>query len=723
MRGKMRTRRTATPALFVAVPMIIAMMIAACAVYVALNQPWLGLRFTATASNGIEIIHTAPNGPSAGLPEGATITALTAENGNRIELVPFDAVEDPDTAANYAIFNGFLERQQIIAEILRSPRVILSLSDGSNVTVSPEKRRPLASLSVDFWILIVIGLLGVLTGAWTLAFRREADVARIWALNGVALLLSTFPAAIFLTREIALNGALFRLLSTVNFAGALSFCVFLLALFLLYPRRLVPPYLVGVLIALIPILVFTQYFQIGVNGPDMGRYLPIALFATAASVVAIIQYLLARGDPVKRAGVAWFGVSIALGTGIFVILYVVPSLLGRAPSVPQWIGYALVLLVHSSLALGIFRYRLFELEIWSFRILFYVTGTLIFAVLDMMLVSVVAFDAVPAFGLALAAVVVFYLPFRNMLLSRLTPPEMQRQELFTEVVDVAVASFGAERDARWEALLGHAFEPLSIEKTLPVAEPEISEDGLALLVPGRDVVAPMKLGYAFSGRRLFTRRETAFAQELCNMLVYAIESHSAFERGKAEERARIGRDMHDNIGAKLLSALHGTRPDSKDAMIRDALSDLRDILNNVTGLPQTIEESLAELRFETAERLSAAGLALQWSSPDEDATPLCPIAAHALRSILREGISNSIRHANAKSVAVEIKHVQQQLELTIRDDGQSAAGDLQHDISTGSGLAGIRDRLAALKGQLDIIDSGAGFTLKAHFPSVQGTRT
>lgn len=723
MRGNMRTRRTTTPALFVAVPMIIAMMIAACAVYVALNQPWLGLRFSATASNGVKIIHTAPNGPSAGLPEGATITALTAENGNRIELVPFDAVEDPDTAANYAIFNEFLERQQVIADILRSPRVVLSLSDGSNVTVSPDKRRPLASLTMDFWIMIVIGLLGVLTGAWTLAFRREAAVARIWALNGVALLFSTFPAALFLSREIALDGALFRLLSTVNFAGSLSFCVFLFALFLIYPRRLVPLYLVAALFALIPILVLMQYLQVGANGPDMGRYLPIALFSAAASVVAIIQYLLARGDPLKRAGVAWFGISIAVCTGIFVSLYVIPSFLGRVPSVPQWIGYALVLFVHSSLALGIFRYRLFELEIWSFRILFYVMGVLIFAILDMMLVSVVAFDAVPAFGLALAAVVALYLPLRTMLLSRLTPPEMQRQELFTEVVDVAVAPVGAERDARWEALLRHAFGPLSIEKTLPVAEPEIHEDGLALLVPGRDVVAPMKLGYAFSGRRLFTRGEIAFAQELCNMLVYAIESHSAFERGKAEERARIGRDMHDNIGAKLLSALHGTRPDSKDAMIRDALSDLRDILNNVTGLPQTIEESLAELRLETAERLSAAGLTLQWTSPDEDATPLCPIAAHALRSIVREGVSNSIRHANATSVAVEIKHVQQQLELTIRDDGQSAAGGLQHDTGTGSGLAGIRARLEALKGQMDIIDSGSGFTLKACFPSVQGTRT
>ncbi|MCY0147648.1 histidine kinase [Hoeflea sp. G2-23] len=723
MRGKMRTRRTTTPALFIAAPVIIAMMIAACAVLFALDQPWLGVRFSATASNGIKIISVDPKGPSAGLVVGSVVTALAAENGNRIELVPFDAVEDPDTAVNYAGFNTFLERQQIISAILRAPQVLVSFSDGSSHEISPGKHRPIASLPVDFWVLILVGLVGVLAGAWTLAFRREADAARIWALNGMALLLSTFPSAIFLTRELALDGADFRFLSTLNFVGSLSFCIFLFALFLVYPRRLVPPIIVGALVMLIPVLVLVDYLQFGVSGPDKGRYLPIAVFSIGSSVLAIIQYVMARGDPLKRAGVAWFGVSIALCTGIFTVLFVVPSFLGRSPSVPQWTGYALGLVVHCSLALGIFRYRLFDLEIWSFRILFYVAGTLIFAMLDILLVSVVAFDAVPAFGLALTAVVVLYLPLRSRLMARFAPPEMRRQELFTQVVDVAVAVVGAERNARWEALLRHAFDPLSLDRSPPVTEPEISEDGLGLLVPGRDVVAPMKLGYAYSGGRLFTRRETALAKELGDMLVYAIDSHNAFERGKAEERARIGRDMHDNIGAKLLSALHGTRPDSKDAMIRDALADLRDIINNVTGTPQSLDENLAELRLETAERLSAAGLALHWVSDADDGAPLSPVAAHALRSIVREGVSNSIRHANAKTVTVKIGHADERLDLTITDDGDCAAVGAQRDISTGSGLAGIRARLAALKGQLEIIDSGAGFTLKACFSSVQGRRT
>lgn len=199
-------------------------------------------------------------------------------------------------------------------------------------------------------------------------------------------------------------------------------------------------------------------------------------------------------------------------------------------------------------------------------------------------------------------------------------------------------------------------------------------------------------------------------------------SRDAYAQGIAEERARIGRDMHDNIGAKLLSALHGTKPDSKDAIIRDALSDLRDIINNVTGTPQSLEENLAELRLETAERLSAAGLVLRWSSHGDDGAPVSPIAAHALRSIVREAVSNSIRHANAKAVTIEIGHARERLDLTIDDDGRCAPGSPRQEMGTGSGIAGIRARLAALGGQLEIIDGGAGFTLKAQFSSVQGAR-
>ena len=78
-------------------------------------------------------------------------------------------------------------------------------------------------------------------------------------------------------------------------------------------------------------------------------------------------------------------------------------------------------------------------------------------------------------------------------------------------------------------------------------------------------------------------------------------------------------------------------------------------------------------------------------------------------------MSNSIRHANARTVSVAIGHADDRLELTISDDGQTTAGAPPRDGGTGTGLAGIRARLAGLKGRMEIIESGPGFTLKAQF--------
>jgi len=699
-----------------------AAFLAAATIYIALSQPWLGLTLSGqNVEQGLRVVAVDPGGPASILKPGDHLLKV-AGGGQELVLQPFDAVEEPDAARTYADYRNFFVRQRRIASIARSGTVTFTLGDGTEASFTPNTARPITNLPIVFWMQLLAGFTSALISGWALGFRQNIVGVRILALSNAALLIGCFPTAIYTSRELALNGTLFRALSALNSTGSLGFCVLLLALFLVYPRRLVPLYALGLLAIVFVFWTVIEFFQIGLSVPGVARYLPITLTASAAFLAAAMQYLRARGDPQTRTAIGWFGFSLALCIAIFNLFYTIPPLLGREADVPPVAGFAIALILFAGMTLSVIRYRLSDIEIWTFRLLLYGAGVVAFAIIHILLISVTSLDEVPAFGVSLATVSVLFIPLRTAITRHFLPQQNLQRQMFEEVINVAMTVPNGVRNQKWQDLLERAFGPLQFESAAETASSPIDSDGHSLIIPGGGLVSPLRLIRAQAGRRPFSRRDMELAGDLYGMLQHSSASRDAYAQGIAEERARIGRDMHDNIGAKLLSALHGTKPDSKDAMIRDALSDLRDIINNVTGTPQSLEENLAELRLETAERLSAAGLVLRWSSRGDDCAPVSPIAAHALRSIVREAVSNSIRHANAKAVTIEIRHAEERLNLTIDDDGKCAPGGPRQEIGTGSGLAGIRARLAALEGQLEIIDGGAGFTLKAQFSSVQGAR-
>src|SRR5690606_29380386 len=149
------------------------------------------------------------------------------------------------------------------------------------------------------------------------------------------------------------------------------------------------------------------------------------------------------------------------------------------------------------------------------------------------------------FGISLLIVALLYLPLRDMLTRRIVRHrEADRDRLFQSVIDVALAPPGADQNARWRQVLTAAFEPLHMEAGLALPAPAILDDGLALGLPGYAGLPPVKLNYARGGKHLFSRADASLATELLAMLRHSIESRDAYEKGVAEERTRIARDMH-----------------------------------------------------------------------------------------------------------------------------------------------------------------------------------
>lgn len=171
----------------------------------------------------------------------------------------------------------------------------------------------------------------------------------------------------------------------------------------------------------------------------------------------------------------------------------------------------------------------------------------------------------------------------------------------------------------------------------------------------------------------------------------------AREQAAAVERERIYADMHDDVGAKLLTLMHAS-PDAQTADLARALhQDLRDVVSRAQTPPPTLRAALMGIRDEMAQRLSGVGTALVWQQTDTlpDVQLDAGQSLHLFR-IAREAISNSIRHAAATLLRVRVVVQGQTLLLEITDDGSG----LQQDAVPSRGMQSMQSRARELQGSL-----------------------
>lgn len=706
-----------TPASRMTGLVLMGLLAAVILLQAATQRPWLGVDLAIDEAGGVRMM-TQPKvfpQPANGL---WRVVALRGERGQEATIRPGDLVDEPDTLPTYSEMRAFFERQSYLNQLQRGSSVELDVIDDAGnkrqflISLSPQ--RPTSDLPAAFWVQLSVGLSSFLIGGWVWTLRRHDLATGLFALASFGILCFTFPAALYSTRELAIDGTLFHALSIMNHGGALLFGAAMIALLLRYPRPLVSTRWLAAPFALFGSWWLSDSLQL-FDGPPTGSHLPTLVEIIGMLLVAALQYWHARSDPGSRAVVRWFGLSVAMGAGAFVLMVIAPNMVGLTPSLPQGYAFCFFLLIHVGMAVGVARYRLFDLDRWAFHILFYMTGAALLVAVDALLISWIAVERAPAFGLALVLVAFLYLPLRDTIQRWLLRRGEERDAGIRDMISIALAHSQEDRLHRWRDLLDRVFQPLRILPGSATLLPTLVEEGAALTIPATGPLPPQRLEYAMRGRRLFSSREQARATELCAMLAHAIESRIAYEQGAAQERQRITSDMHDNIGVQLLGALHSRDPARKDELIRDTLTDLRDIINNSTGERLTLADVLADLRVEIADLLSSAGLSLVWQvDTDADLPPQC---VAAMRSILREAVGNALRHADASNIGVRLSASGGDLVLLVADDGEGFDPD---NARSGNGLRNMRSRATALHGTMSVSNGAAmgarGTIIEIRFP-------
>lgn len=161
------------------------------------------------------------------------------------------------------------------------------------------------------------------------------------------------------------------------------------------------------------------------------------------------------------------------------------------------------------------------------------------------------------------------------------------------------------------------------------------------------------------------------------------------EQAVTDERERIYRDLHDDVGAKLLSLVYRAGSPSAADLARSALQDLRDVVSRSGSDRFRMDEVAADWRAECEKRLAEAAIPLAWSQYGALGEVILsqPQVLNVGR-VLREAVTNVIRHAQAGGVWIELGSDGHRLALRVCDDGVGLKDGEPAAATPGSGPGG-----------------------------------
>ncbi|MBO0681616.1 MAG: GAF domain-containing sensor histidine kinase [Candidatus Dormibacteraeota bacterium] len=480
-----------------------------------------------------------------------------------------------------------------------------------------------------------------------------------------------------------------------------------------------------------------------------------SLGVLAAFGSLLLRYRRSGAD--RRQQIRWVAAAVGL-TVVVLALQQLSQVLVPAAALPWWTFSIPLAAVPVSIGVAILRHRLFDIDIAIRR-------SLVFGILWLAIVLVYA-GLASALGLAAgqrlsvqAAVVVtigatiVFQPARRRLETladrlaygrRAGAYELLRDfgaatQQTLEVTEIGPRLAGAAREgmgAQWALVLVGDSSVLGVsgEVNGPAA---LS----APIVRREERIGAVECGPRMDGG--YTRRDAEVLSTLARQAALAIQnagltaelvrrvdameeqsrelvaSRSRIVQAQEAERRRIERDLHDGVQQQLISLAAGIRlarnrlkgdPESADAALSEvqdqavqAGKELRELVRGIrppiledAGLLPAIEAATARLPLRVTFDVDEAAAARRYPAEVESAAYF----------VACEALTNVMKHAGVAEATIRLRWSNGCLALAVADAGRGFDGAR----APGSGLAGLRDRVAAVRGELRVDSQPAGGT-------------
>jgi two-component system sensor histidine kinase UhpB len=228
------------------------------------------------------------------------------------------------------------------------------------------------------------------------------------------------------------------------------------------------------------------------------------------------------------------------------------------------------------------------------------------------------------------------------------------------------------------------------------------------LSPGRRADLPVASGEV-------SELAAAFDEMLERLELERRESARRALRAQEEERRRLARDLHDEVGQSLtavLLLLDRAQMGVQGALgepLREAREGVRSTLNEVRALARNLRpEALDELGLPAALRqlcteAERAGLVVHRSI--DSRLDLEPDTEFVVYRVAQEALTNALRHAHATAITLQLAATGAGVALSVCDDGRGMRGAVE-----GTGLRGMRERAVLVGGTLDVAPRDSGGT-------------
>ena len=666
------------------------------------------------------LISSYAGGIGVSLQEGTgRLIALSLAEGQPIPVPPDLGIEDPDMLATYEDRAAFYAAQSAIMDLVRS-----TIADGKPLiaSVQPDTGGPVQKLPFPmtahtriqdlpavFWVQIICGTIVLMIAAFFFALRpgtgqeRSAEGLAGFVIAGLGVGGAAYCAAIYSSRSLVMDVTVMTMASAANHMFTLTFGIGMIALFARYPRPVLSIRVVYICAAVLVTSVVLNRFELVPHELVRLQNMVSLAFLGIVSLI-LLQLRATRRDPADRAALRWLGMSFVLGSGVFIMLVALPVALERDSIMSQGLSFIPLCAIYVGTALALSRYRLFDLDRWAWRFLFHMAVVMLLVCIDLVVMLTLSLSGTASMAFAVLVVGLIYFPLRDQVFDRWF--SRRRPELATIYADTVSIAFqiglGAKTQA-WRQLIQRLFTPLQIGPApKDVTAPVIEAEGISLIIPSPTGTASLRLSYADAGRRLFNHADIALVVQVGALVQAAEADRMGYEEALNQERRRIARDLHDDVGANLLSGLHAKDEVQRQNFLVEALADLRQIASGISGRSVTLEDQIGEMRAESRSRVESQGGRLIWplGSADEATDLLSYQTQRNLTAILREALSNAIAHGGPGEILVSSQYERGQLSLRMENPLSVSSGPHGENAWRGNGIANMTARAGALNGYL-----------------------
>lgn len=622
---------------------------------------------------------------------------LTISVDNKSIQLNDDITIWPHEKNNISSLNEFFDKHEAIYRILLNSVVIANKGETNEFEIKPYYGNAMNSLKWEFWSARLSNMLALLICVFVWIYKPYKKESFFMLLSGITYYMFGVFYSITLGKELTLPP---DILKFSVYAQVLFLNLFAMSFFLLltnYPNQILSKR-IGIAFAAIVAFLTANYFLQLFNIPIHFYFSQFLVLYLIAIIIALLQWRKSNKNPVNKAANIVLQLSMLMPTGIIIFFYFIPISLNERALIPHIYTHLLLLLIYIGWTISILRFRLFEFERWWFKSwIWLICGFFVIAI-DLFFLYIFDWSEEISITTSIIIVSFIYFPLRQSFFLIATsyqePPITEKiAHYFEKTKNISNME---DYDEKWKVLLIEIYKPVDVCTIYkPLVSESLSENGLYLSVRSLTKDYYYHLAGKDYGNRLFQKDDITYCNTLFKALLSITESNIAHQRIKLIERKRVMHDLHDNLGALLLTMSHSCESEADREQSRSALRLLRDTVyfSNSTADIQALDV-LSRCRLELDGRLQGMGLSLNWKNNIDKEISLSAKEGLALSCILREAFTNAIKYTSSPLIQICCANNTQSLSITIINSTNKI--DSTSNWIAGTGMASIKRRCCSV---------------------------